>query len=64
MVEYNCKTAFVNFGHLVTKYQKKVNITPTVHLTKVFLCSHGEHKNQLIVWEIQSFQNSANSLIY
>lgn len=28
---------------------ERVNSTQTVHLTMVFLCSHGEHKYQLIV---------------
>lgn len=37
-------TQWLNIG-------KKVNITPTVHLTTVFLCSHRENKNQFIVWE-------------
>lgn len=56
----------VNPEHTVTKYQEKkmVNITPTVHLTTACLHSHGEHKNQFIVWELKSFQNSVNPLIY
>lgn len=51
MVEYNCSCQPWILSDWISG-KKKVNITPTVHLTMVFVCSHREHKNQLIVWEI------------